>query len=470
MLLIRVRAFLCALLFCGLAAGNARADDGPEAAPDFTKHVLPIFEAKCNRCHGAQRRGGKLDMRSVDSLLAGGVSGPAFKPGNSKKSLLIELIHYNEMPPKKESPRVTKEELELLRKWIDARPAQKDSASPEPTVGAPQVRQAVENSLAFLEKDGLAWESNKCASCHHGPWMMWSGYEAKRRGFLVKDESLEQVRAGMLKAYSSHPKLQPTSRDILNDLSINVIYLTFAMGAKGEPDADTAKFFDQAAAHLIEQQKEDGSWKVIIKKFDGKPVPSSKTTPPELTTTFLMAPLIDSDDVTTLWALLALNYREPAGISQEVLARSKERGLKFLSDNPPSDTLQSLVLRIMLNQRLGKSDDVQTLVKQLLAVQQDDGGWSQTRKLGSDALGTGQALVALTSAGVPTESPAIVKAWGFLIKSQKPNGSWEVMSRAYQAPEFSSYMGTAWATLGLVRTLPETNAAAVTTATQPSVK
>lgn len=457
MLLIRACAFLCSLTLCGLAAGDARAEE----APDFTKHVLPIFEAKCIRCHGAQRRGGKLDMRTLDALLAGGVSGPAFKPGNSKKSLLIELIHYNEMPPKKESPRVTKEELELLRKWIDARPSQNDPASPDSPVGVPQIRQAVESSLPFLEKAGLEWETKKCVSCHHGPWMMWSGYEAKKRGFVVNEESIEQVRANSLKAYSSHPKLQPTNRDLLNHLSINVIYLTFGMGAKGEPDLETAKFFDKAAAHLIEQQKEDGSWKVILKKFDGRPVPASKETPPEQTTTFLMAPLIDNDDVTTLWALLALNYREPAGISHKVLAKSNEKGLKFLSDNPPSDTLQSLVLRIMLNQRLGKADDAQTLVNQLLALQQDDGGWCQTKKLRSDALGTGQALVALTSAGVPTESPAVVKARGFLIKSQKPDGSWEVMSRAYQAPEFSSYMGTAWATLGLVRTLSESKEAVV---------
>lgn len=121
MLLIRVRAVLGALLFCGLAAGNLRAEDRAEEAPDFTKHVLPIFEAKCIRCHGAQRRGGKLDMRTLDALLAGGVSGPALKPGNSQKSLLVELIHFNEMPPKKEGTRVTKDELDLLRKWIDVR-------------------------------------------------------------------------------------------------------------------------------------------------------------------------------------------------------------------------------------------------------------------------------------------------------------------------------------------------------------
>jgi Squalene-hopene cyclase C-terminal domain len=316
---------------------------------------------------------------------------------------------------------------------------------PEAPVGAPQVRQTIEKSLAFLEKDGLEWETKKCVSCHHGPWMMWSGYEAKKRGFTVNEKSLEQVRAKALKAYLTHPKMQPTSRDLLTDLTINVVYLTFGMGAAGEPDAETAKFFDKAAAHLLQQQKENGSWKVFIKK----------TTPQGVSTTFLMAPLIDTDDVTTMWVLLALNYREPAGISKDALDKSKEKGLKFLSDNPPSDNLQSLVLRIMLKQRLGKADDVQAHVKELLTLQNADGGWSQTKKLKSDALGTGQALVALSSAGVTATDPAVAKAWGHLIKNQKSDGSWFVNSRAYEPPQFSSYMGTAWATLGMVRTLAE---------------
>ena len=311
-------------------------------------------------------------------------------------------------------------------------------------VDAGHVRQAIEKSLPFLEQEGLAWEMKNCVSCHHGPWLMWSGYEAKKRGFSVNDASLAQVRAKALKAFLTHPKMQPTSRDNLTELPINIIYLTFGMAAAGEPDAETAKFFDKTAAKLLEQQKENGSWKVIIQKTDkeGKPV------------TFLQPPLIDTDDVTTLWALLILYSREPAGISKDALDKAKERGLKFLSDNPPSDNLQSLVLCILLQERLGKTDEMQKHVKELLALQRPDGGWSQTPKLKSDALGTGQALVALRTAGVTAKDPAIAKAWRYLIRSQKEDGSWFVVSRAYQAPPFSSYMGTAWATLGLVRTLP----------------
>ena len=105
-------------LMGSLAAGIACGSE--DSAPDFAKEVLPIFEEKCLRCHGAKRRDGKLDMRTLEAMLAGGVTGPAIQKGNSRKSLLLELIHYKEMPPKKETPRITALELELLRKWIDS--------------------------------------------------------------------------------------------------------------------------------------------------------------------------------------------------------------------------------------------------------------------------------------------------------------------------------------------------------------
>jgi cytochrome c len=100
----------------------------PKAPPVFETNVVPIFEMKCNRCHGARERKGKLDMRTMPALLKGGVSGAALVPGNSAKSLLVELIHYNEMPPKKVQPRVSPEELKLIKAWIDAGAPEKKKA------------------------------------------------------------------------------------------------------------------------------------------------------------------------------------------------------------------------------------------------------------------------------------------------------------------------------------------------------
>lgn len=129
----RLHVFLGGLVILGMVARGALADDTPGLALDFERDILPIFEEKCIRCHGVKKKGGKLDMRTLDALFTGGDSGPAIKQGNAPKSLLIELIHYKEMPPKKEGPFVTGEELELLRNWIDAMP--EPEPEPEP-VGA----------------------------------------------------------------------------------------------------------------------------------------------------------------------------------------------------------------------------------------------------------------------------------------------------------------------------------------------
>ncbi len=103
-------------------ATSTPAVDVADEQPTFQTDVLPIFEAKCIRCHGARRRDGKLDLRTWEAIRKGGVSGAAIKPGDATKSLLIELIHYNEMPPPKEQPRVTPADLKVLRTWIDQLP------------------------------------------------------------------------------------------------------------------------------------------------------------------------------------------------------------------------------------------------------------------------------------------------------------------------------------------------------------
>jgi hypothetical protein len=87
---------------------------------DYERDVAPILEAKCNRCHTAKKAGGKLVTTSRAAMLKGGVSGPAIEPGRPDKSILVEVIHFNEMPPKREKPRVTADELKLLKDWITA--------------------------------------------------------------------------------------------------------------------------------------------------------------------------------------------------------------------------------------------------------------------------------------------------------------------------------------------------------------
>jgi hypothetical protein len=97
------------------------AEPGKATKPvDFDKQIAPVLAAKCNHCHGEKKKGGGLDTRTVESLLKGGVSGAGYVPGDESKSIVIDLIRFKEMPPKKDkTPRFTAEELETFKRWVN---------------------------------------------------------------------------------------------------------------------------------------------------------------------------------------------------------------------------------------------------------------------------------------------------------------------------------------------------------------
>ena len=105
--------------------------------------VLPIFQMRCGRCHGKRAQEGGLDLRTAESRLKGGQSGPALVPGKPDGSLLIQRIADGEMPPpdmlfENNVKTPTDTEVALLRKWIaeGALPAEDDNPVPEPPLAA----------------------------------------------------------------------------------------------------------------------------------------------------------------------------------------------------------------------------------------------------------------------------------------------------------------------------------------------
>jgi hypothetical protein len=90
--------------------------------------------------------------------------------------------------------------------------------------------------------------------------------------------------------------------------------------------------------------------------------------------------------------------------------------------------------------------------------QNADGGWSQTKDMASDAWATGQALYALAHAGIKPDEPVIKRGHAFLIRMQRSDGSWPMVSRPIKPAGKGSTSpipiigaGSAWAVLGLVR-------------------
>src|SRR5262245_50459296 len=53
------------------------------------------------------------------------------------------------------------------------------------------TRRAIEKSLSYLEREGVAWiEKRACLSCHHVPFLLWSFREARDRGLAVDEKKL----------------------------------------------------------------------------------------------------------------------------------------------------------------------------------------------------------------------------------------------------------------------------------------
>ncbi len=83
----------------------------------FEQDIAPILNRHCSGCHGVEKREGGFDVRRRFSIVSGGDSGPAIVIGRPEKSLLVELLEDGAMPPE-EKPRLNKQELTLLRDWI----------------------------------------------------------------------------------------------------------------------------------------------------------------------------------------------------------------------------------------------------------------------------------------------------------------------------------------------------------------
>ena len=115
----RPRFFIITALISGtlLFVAAAVAEEAvaqAEVADFFQQQVAPILTSKCLSCHGTEAKG-ELDLRSRDTAMAGGQSGPVILPGKPAESLLYEHVAAEEMPP--EEP-LSSEEIAVLRRWI----------------------------------------------------------------------------------------------------------------------------------------------------------------------------------------------------------------------------------------------------------------------------------------------------------------------------------------------------------------
>jgi len=295
---------------------------------------------------------------------------------------------------------------------------------------------ALDKGIAFLVKDALAWkEQYKCASCHHGALTIWAMREAKLSGHKVDEPMLAELTkwvaaSGDGKTGVPRPEGRPKA------LNVKAVLYSLALSADPDPSEEARQTLKLMWGTVKGDQLENGSWHAW-----------PETRPPIFG---------GSDDSMTALATLAL---VPAAVADAEAKVALECGTKWLAENKTDDDPQSVAIRLLLAAKLARPRaEVDPLVARIQERQNADGGWSQAKEMPSDAWATGQALYALSHAGLKSSDDSITRGRTFLLKTQREDGSWPMTSRPMKSGDkgATSLMpitggGSAWGVLGLVR-------------------
>lgn len=267
--------------------------------------------------------------------------------------------------------------------------------------------------------------------------MVWAVQEASERGFTIEREAFDKIRNVSVDNPEAGKLLPGIASDKPPSEQFALSPAYVALASKAIPDTQVTDLQRSARTklreYLVKTQMADGSWK----HGGGRP------------------PIFENAEIITLMCLLALD-----GDTDEVRAAQAKARDWLSAREPVSD--QARLLRILDLCRTGADDKIISAeAATIVSKQNPDGGWSQTKDMPSDAYATGMTIYTLVEAGTKPDDPAIARAVEFLLKTQTEDGNWPMTSRP-SGPEDKgakdlrpiTFAGSAWATLGLLRALP----------------
>ncbi len=310
---------------------------------------------------------------------------------------------------------------------------------PHPTpVDTPRTpTAAVEKAVALLQPIGPNFfkSSGGCISCHNNSLPGIAARMASEHKVAVDTSLIGHAEKAAIATWSPAQENLAVGASSVAGLVANVSYELFAMAEAGFPRNFVT---DAAALALLRLQHSNGAWSIT----DCRP------------------PLGISD---IKWAALvsrSLRAYLPPG-----LAKERDHAITAARTyliRTPARTTQDAVFRVLGLQWTNASPGaIQNAKSHLLALQREDGGWGQLTTMAPDAYATGQALYALKSAGVATSDAAYRRGMAYLLRTQMPDGSWFVQSRAlafqpyretgfpYGRSQFISAAATSWAVMAL---------------------
>jgi hypothetical protein len=199
-------------------AAGAKLDAAiAEKAVVYRDVIAPIMAAKCVSCHGEEKKKGKLQLHNFAAIMKGGGDGPTTVIAkNSKESLMLVRANLptdddEHMPPSDE-PQLTKEEVALLKWWIET------GASETATVAASKPTADVEGALAVLLAKGL-------------PKVAAPAKPVKPKPAALTDAEKKQVAEVSAKMQALNASLMPLAQDT-EQLRLGVINAADKFGDK----------------------------------------------------------------------------------------------------------------------------------------------------------------------------------------------------------------------------------------------
>lgn len=112
-----MRFLIAILTLSWLAPANAEK-------VDFSREVRPILTTQCTACHGGVKMNGDVSFLYREQVLAKGKSGkPTVVPGKPDESeIMVRILSQDPdevMPPPDHGKPLKKEEVEIIRRWIE---------------------------------------------------------------------------------------------------------------------------------------------------------------------------------------------------------------------------------------------------------------------------------------------------------------------------------------------------------------
>ncbi len=432
-------------------SADARANDGTSAlsiaAANGHPDMVALLLARGARVDAADRHGDTPLMAAVRAGSVGCVRRllAARAPVDQADKAGHRAMDY--------AVRSGRADVQRLLREAGAAAAPRPSSTPVPTAVA-----AAQRSLPLLARAATQWvQERSCNACHMQPVMLRVDAVARARGFTRGKDLLTSLDTSLRDEYGPH-YARGAQESLKTDEGVAVASLhvggdeAYALANSFSSLLDAglpAPAYDRPTIELLARmQQPDGSW-----RHGPDRVPTQ------------------SGDITS--TALAAKVLQAHAAENPAHAQRVARARRWLLAAVPTHTEDAAYRLMGLRWVDADAASIAAAVHTLKQRQLPGGGWAQVGGLNPDAYATGLSLVALhDGAGLDGGDPAYRRGVDYLRATQYPDGSWLVHKRAVPVNayfesgfphgkfQFTSFLGTAWATMALMYAGPESGSQA----------